>query len=1115
MPRIFDNISADLLSALQSAMQSADRADFCAGYFNLRGWRLLKADIDQLGGDGKGACRLLIGMNPSPSDELREYFSLKRRKPLDQQQVFRQKRRIVASFRRQLTYGVPNNEDEQGLRHLVRQLRSGKLVVKLFLRYPLHAKLYLVHRRDTVTPTVGFLGSSNLTLAGLANQGELNTEATDVDACQKLIDWFEERWNDRWCLDITEDLIEVINESWAREDMLTPYEIYLKIAWHLSREARAGQNQFELPREFAKQLLDFQATAVLTAAQHLNERHGVLLGDVVGLGKTLMATALARIFQDDRGWSSLIICPPNLVAMWQMYVDDYIPSARVLSLGLAAKALPDMRPYRIVIIDESHNLRNRETRRWRAVHDYITQNESRCILLSATPYNKGYLDLSAQLRLFIDERERLESRPERYLRTIGPAQFQQRFQADPRSLIAFEKSESSDDWRELMRHYMVRRTRSFIEGNYAETDHEGGRRFVRLQNGERFYFPRRVPKTVKLGESAQYDRLYSDQVVGLINDLSLPRYGLGQYVDGAEAGNATTGEKRQIENLSRAGKRLMGFCRTNLFKRLESSGMSFLQSVDRHIVRNHVFLHALEQGLELPIGSLDAHILDPATEDEDSDSIAVGLRADDDGDALMEAEELDGGYRRRAQTAYDLFSGAYRPRFKWLRASLFTEDLRRELQEDVDRLTKIIALCGDWQPAADTKLAALHRLVSGENAGEKVLVFSQFADTVRYLEAELRARGLDALEAATGQHDNPTALARRFSPISNGARVKPANEIRVLLSTDVLSEGQNLQDCAIVVNYDLPWAIIRLSQRAGRVDRIGQKAEEIRCFSFMPAAGVEAIIRLRARVRQRLDENGEVVGSDEQFFEDDKQKRQLWDLYNEKSRLLEGEDEGEVDLASQAWQIWENATKDDPRLKQKIEGLPDGVYSSRSMSGAADSREGVITYVKTGEDNYALVWLDAEGRVVSESHSEILNAARCQPDTPRRNRHPLHHQLVDAGVKLTQDEDYIAATGGQLGRANSTRSRVYEALDRHIKSLWSHGGPVPRAELEEAQNDIYRFPLLESARDRLNRQLRLKATDEDLAEQATDLWQDDRLCRKVEEGEEPEPRVICSLGLFK
>jgi len=1117
VPRIFDNTSEKLLIALQNTMESAERADFCVGYFNLRGWRLLQAHIEQLSGGAEGYCRILIGMNPTPREELREYLSLKARRPVDQQQVIRRKREIVEDFRRQLALGAPSNEDEQGLRDLVQQLRSGKVVVKLFLRYPLHAKLYLIHREDYTAPTAAFLGSSNLTLAGLSKQGELNTEVSDYDACQKLQAWFEERWDDPWCLDITADLIEVINNSWAREDMLTPYELYLKIAYHLSQEARAGLNQFKLPQEFDNKLLDFQAAAVSIAARHLNNRNGVLLGDVVGLGKTLMATALARIFQDDQSWDTLIICPPNLVAMWQKYRADYSLTGDVVSLGMVTKILPSLQHYDIVIIDESHNLRNRDTARYRAVRDYIAKRKRRCILLSATPYNKSYLDLSAQFRLFIGEEDALRIRPEQYLKTIGEAQFQQQFQAGARSIVAFEKSESPDDWRDLMRLYTVRRTRSFIENNYAVADPDTGRPYIELGNGERFYFPRRVPKTVPLAASPQYQRLHSDNVVELVNDLSLPRYGLGQYVDAKEADKATAGETRQIENLSRAGKRLMGFCRTNLFKRLESSGASFLQSVDRHIARNYVFLHAIKNDLELPIGSLDAHILDPDTQDEDSDSDFVALRLDADSNADASADEdaIDADYVQRAQAAYALFSGRYRRRFKWLRASLFTDDLARELQEDLDRLTRVMQLCGEWQAAEDTKLAALHRLISADHAGEKVLVFSQFADTIRYLQAELTRLGTVELEAATGQHDNPTALAQRFSPQSNELRRKPKNEIRVLLSTDVLSEGQNLQDSAIVINYDLPWAIIRLSQRAGRVDRIGQKAEEIRCYSFMPAQGVEAIIRLRSRVRQRLQENGEVVGSDEQFFEDDKHAQQLRDLYTEKSGILELETDSEVDLSSEAWQIWQNATKDDPRLKSKIESLPDVVYSSRHYQGSANRPQGVITYVKSSDDTDALVWLDKGAQVVTESQVEILRAARCEPDTPTQARHRLHHRLVLKGVKKTQEADYIARAGGQLGRPNSTRRKTYERLKGYVEALKADM-PIFRVPdgLEAAVDDIYRHPLLESARDRLNRQLRADISDEDLAELAVGLWKDDRLSRKLDGDEAREPRILCSLGLF-
>lgn len=159
-----------------------------------------------------------------------------------------------------------------------------------------------------------------------------------------------------------------------------------------------------------------------------------------------------------------------------------------------------------------------------------------------------------------------------------------------------------------------------------------------------------------------------------------------------------------------------------------------------------------------------------------------------------------------------------------------------------------------WNPDRDAKLNTLVRLLTEEHPDKKVLIFTQFADTVAYLTDALKARGISQLAGVTGDAEHPTEIAWRFSPESNEKReiVAPGQELRVLVATDVLSEGQNLQDCAIVVNYDLPWAIIRLIQRAGRVDRIGQQSPEILCYSFLPADGVERIINLRSRVRQRL-----------------------------------------------------------------------------------------------------------------------------------------------------------------------------------------------------------------------------------------------------------------------
>ncbi len=187
MPRIFDNIDLPLLPILRETLKVSNRSDFCVGYFNLRGWQKIDGLIEQYTSGEGACCRLLIGMQSLPQDEVHAAFSLNNDSGgIDNSTIVRLKKQMAAEFRRQLTIGSPTNDDEAGLRRLSAQIKAKKLIVKLFLAYPLHAKLYLIHRDDPNIPTVGFLGSSNLTLAGLRKQGELNVDVLDHDACNKL-----------------------------------------------------------------------------------------------------------------------------------------------------------------------------------------------------------------------------------------------------------------------------------------------------------------------------------------------------------------------------------------------------------------------------------------------------------------------------------------------------------------------------------------------------------------------------------------------------------------------------------------------------------------------------------------------------------------------------------------------------------------------------------------------------------------------------------------------------------------------------------------------------------------------------------------------------------------
>jgi len=1121
MPRIFDNIELQLLPALQDTLKVAHRADFCVGYFNLRGWRLIDSLIDSWQGSPDECCRLLIGMNKLPQDELKDILSVQGgTSGIDQQATKRLQKKLADEFRKQLLWGYPTNEDEIGLRKLAKQLRAKKVIVKLFVRHSLHAKLYLLFRQDPINPIIGYIGSSNLTFPGLSSQGELNIDVLDSDATKKLSKWFDDRWDDKFSIDITEDLVEIVENSWAREEQLLPYHIYIKMAYHLSQEARAGLSEFRIPIDIGALLFEYQIAAVKIAAHHLNRRNGVLLGDVVGLGKTLMATAVAKIMQEDLDCETLIICPPNLVEMWEDYRDKYKLLARTISIGKVEKILPELRPYKVVIIDESHNLRNREGKRYRVIYDYIRACNSKCILLTATPYNKSFLDLSNQLRLFIQSDADIGIRPEMLLRKMTETEFIRQHQCAVRSLAAFEKSEYADDWRELMRLYLVRRTRTFIQDNYAKEDPETKRKYLTFTNGTRTYFPERKPKTIRFvldekNSDDQYARLYCNKVVELINGLKLPRYGLGNYIVATPESPPSQSEAKQIQDLSRAGKRLMGFCRINMFKRLESSGAAFLLSVSRHILRNFIYIHALENKLPVPIGAQDAALLDERIFDEDADEPTAELF--DNGEETKKVEhsfavlKTEEEYKKKAAEVYEQYHSEYRSRFSWLRNDHFIDKLKKHLCEDCRTLIKVLSLAGDWMPKNDAKLLALKTLIEETHADSKVLIFSQFADTIRYLCQQLKQMGVSKLAAVTGDSDNPTNMVHRFSPHSNSRNINAADEIRVMLATDVLSEGQNLQDCSTVVNFDLPWAIIRLIQRVGRVDRIGQQSSIIPCYTFLPAEGVEKIIRLRSRIKQRLKENREVVGTDEAFFEDDNSKQSIKDLYNEKAGILDGDADTEVDLSSYAYQIWENAVEAQPELQKIIPELPDVSYATRAHNPTDDKPEGVLLYIKTGEGNDSLAYVDSKGNSITESQFEILKMAACEPKTLPQDRSAKHHELVRSGVEhIITEEKRI---GGQLGRPSGARFRTYERLKSYVGSI--KGTLFENPELLKVIDEIYRYPLRPSAIDKLNRQLRSGITDIQLADLVLSLREEDRLSIVEETEHVNEPRIICSLGLFK
>ena len=658
-----------------------------------------------------------------------------------------------------------------------------------------------------------------------------------------------------------------------------------------------------------------------------------------------------------------------------------------------------------------------------------------------------------------------------------------------------------------MKLFLVRRTRTFIKENYAKKDPANGRRYLEFRDGHKSYFPDRVPKAIKFKtkDGDQYSRLYSDEMLNLMGELKLPRYGLIHYLDEKKANEATPFEKILIENLSRAGERMMGFCRSTFFKRIDSSGYSFLLTLFRHILRNAVFVYAIDNKLRLPVGDENTF---PENFVDDADINDLLTMGEDDGDIQIKIPTDMDTYMRLAVKYYEDL--ANKNNVQWIDSKYFKRTLKQQLKKDCEQLIGMINLCGEWNPSTDQKLNELEALLNTTHRNEKVIVFTQYSDTANYILHQLRQRGMKHIDKATGASTNQTALVERFSPKSNKADIAVGDELRVLIATDVLSEGQNLQDAHVIVNYDLPWAIIRLIQRAGRVDRIDQESEQIFCYSFFPADKVEDIIRLRTRLNSRINQNADIVGSDEIFFEGNEQN--LRDMYNEKSGSLDDdEDDADVDLGSQAFQIWKNATDANPNLKSIIPALSNIVYSTKKAGSSLE--DGVITYARTYNDFDVLTWLNSRGEVVSQSQRRILQAMACTLEEPALPPQDNHLELVDKAVTSIKNEN--TNVGGILGSRFSTKRKIYDLLNHYYEQPLSIFNTQDKKDiLKFAIDQIYNYPLMEGSKFIIGRMMRTAASHDDIVDTVIEMYEKGNLCRIDEDRtKHKDPTIICSMGL--
>ncbi|HWR57354.1 MAG TPA: helicase-related protein [Thermodesulfovibrionales bacterium] len=1106
---IIDNRNEKLVDHINRILSSTDAARFAVGYFFLSGLTPIAERLS-----GVKELRLLIG-NTTNRDTLEQLAEGYRRLEMVAERAEEQAYPKRADAKKMATETAENiktavelmdqtDEGEALVKTLVQLIEEKRLKVKVYTKGRMHAKAYIfdygklfdkkgkpVERHEN---GIAIVGSSNLTLAGVTHNTELNVVVQGNDNHAELVRWFDALWNE--AQDFDEALMNEMKQSWAIAPV-RPYDIYMKTIYTLVKDRLEGEDDKDIlwDDEITKRLADFQKVAVRQAVQILKDYGGVFVADVVGLGKSYIGAAIVKHFERTDHARPLIICPAPLTDMWERYNEVYQLNARVLSMGYLREGddeisniLLDDVKYRdrdFVLIDESHNLRYPDTQRYKVVQAFLATGR-RCCFLTATPRNKSAWDVYHQIKLFHQDDK-----------TDLPV--------DPPNLKDYFKLIEKEERKlpELLVNVLIRRTRNHILRWYgfdAETHqpldpsrfHEyrdGRRRAYVMVAGRHQFFPKRELDTVTYSIEETYQGLYQ-RLRGYLgkarktlpekppaNELTFARYGLWHYVDKAKQ------RKEPYASLARAGANLRGLIRVLLFKRFESSVFAFRETIGRLIGIHERFLKALEQGI-VPAG-------------EDAQAL------------LYESDNLE---ERELITALrEASKGKYNP------ADFNLELLHKHIKHDLKLLNDILILVEPITPSKDAKLKKLKAILDKKPLDEgKRLIFTEYADTARYLHENLNPGGKrDDMDVIFSGDKSKARVVGRFAPKANPEYVFQSgeSELNTVVATDVLAEGLNMQDCDKIINYDLHWNPVRLIQRFGRIDRIGSEHTVIYGFNFLPETGIDKNLGLKERLRNRIQEIHDTIGEDSAILDrtETLNEEAMYAIYEKQGgQLSMFEDEGEALLdLNEAEEILRQLRKENPAEYDRIAALRDGIRSAKPSG-----HKGLYVFCQAGRYQQ-LFMLDDKGEIVSRDIPKILGTIKCGPearsmDLPRDYNTAVMHVkrkfTEEVKHRQAEKEHTLSLSHGQRYVLRELRVTFGLVEDEDMKAQINI--------LEKA----FRNPVNAAVNRELNLIRRNGLTGEALLKEITRIYHQhgmrewiDRV--KAHHEEQQIPKIVCSEGL--
>lgn len=877
--------------ALINALSVADKVDIEVGFFYFSGWKLLAEHLK----DKK--VRILVGkyIDPEAVPELLSRIKndganvdlnpFQPRRTISSRTA--KKQAYVDSFTRLSNESslLDDSEVQDAYKILESKIADGTLEIKLTATQE-HGKMYILHNKAEQSqngdyPGTVFMGSSNFTFQGLINQGELNERYGDKERYNSYLKKFETLWSDSENIDIAtlenkDDLLEKLKKELWIYSAPSPYEIYVRVLHELF--GKESVDEIKTPGQISKGKytdLEYQIDAVKSVLDKLEKYHGVILADVVGLGKSVIASAAAN----NTGLNSVIIAPPHLKEQWEDYQQEFrLPGARVFSSGVVEdiynKYKNNSEPL-LIIVDEAHRYRNEDTNDYRRLHQICHSHpDNKMLLLTATPFNNDPKDVFALIKLFqipgisdIKSVDNLSIRFRELIDRYKKLNKDRRSEKVDQVYIDNEADKISVELRRLIENVVIRRSRLDLRTitRYREDLERQKIDFAEVEGPELL--------TYELGELLD---LYLKTLFEITGDEKEggfigARYKPASYIKDSEAFLKKYGEDIDEADLKIAQVNLAKFMKRLLVMRFESSKDAFRSTLVNMIASTKLIEDWWDQLGRVPILK-KGQIPDP-----DSILESSGDEVDEEVQQQTAEEEL-----KRLKESKGLLS---------VDASLISDDFISDVRKDKELLEQIYQ---DWYgenagsiKEIDPKLDRLHEQIDSllaENKQRKIVIFSTYADTVNYLSEMLQDRGLERIlkyTSADGSKKMKKIIRSNFD--AGLAEQDQEDDYDVLIATDALSEGFNLHRAGIVINYDIPYNPTRVIQRVGRINRINKKVfDKLYIYNCFPTDTGESEIKIKQISTLKMRLINAVVGSDtktltgdeklESFFKDEYDK---------------------------------------------------------------------------------------------------------------------------------------------------------------------------------------------------------------------------------------------------